>query len=140
MAEEIVNNPFEADDLSEMNQIHRTYKMDFEKKRIIGMVDNEDAAKQAILKAMRTRRFAYKIYDDQYGCDILNKIGNTSLTKNYLDSDIPVMLEDMLLPDETVIGVGNVQYEMLNSDSVSIQCIVYTIYGDQLIEGVIANE
>lgn len=140
MAEEIIFNPFEADDLSEANTIHRTYKMDFDKKRIIGMIDGFDASKQAIQKALLTKRFAYQIYDDQYGCDIANKIGNTSLTPDYLDSDIPFMLQDMLVPDDTIIGVGDVEFEMLASDSVFIKCLIQTIYGVTEVEGVIANE
>ena len=74
--------------------IYRTYRMDFKNKRIIGMVDGVDAAVQAIFKALQTRRFAHIIYDDQYGCDIFNKIGNLSLTQSYLDTDIPAMIED----------------------------------------------
>ena len=140
MAEEVVYNPFEADDLDELNNIHRTYKMDWNKKRISGMIDDAEAASQAIVKALMTRRFAYVIYDDDYGCDIANKIGNTSLTKDYMDSDIPAMIEDMLLADETVIGIGDVEYEMLSGDSVAIKFVAYTIYGTQDIKGVIAYE
>lgn len=140
MAVEIIINPFEEDDLSGANTIHRTYKMDFNKKRIGGFIDNFEASQQAIMKAMMTRRFAYEIYDDQYGCDVMNKIGNTSLTKEYLDSDIPFMLEDMLLPEDTVIGIGDVEYTMLDGDSLFIRCLVQTIYGQAEIEGVIANE
>lgn len=140
MATEVISNPFAGDDLSGLGTIYRTYRMDFENRRIIGMVDNADATKQAVLKAMMTRRFAYQIYDDQYGCDILNKIGNVSLTRDFMDSDIPAMVEDMLLPDETVTGLGDVSYEMLDRDSVGIECVVHTIYGDQNIEGVIAGE
>ena len=140
MAEEIIINPFEEDDLSEANTIHRTYRMDFDKKRIVGMVDGLEATQQAVAKAMMTKRFAYQIYDDQYGCDIANKIGNTSLTQEYLDSDIPVMIEDMLLPDDTVTGVGDVTFEMLDRDSLFIKLLVETIYGNAEIEGVIADE
>ena len=140
MAEEVIVNPFESADLSGSNTIHRTYRMDFENKRIIGMVDGFEASKQGIKKAMMTKRFAHPIYDDQYGCDIANKIGNTALTQDYLDSDIPAMLEDMFLPDDTVIGIGEVTFQMLDSDSVAINCVVQTIYGVTEVEGVIANE
>ena len=138
--EEIIVVPFDEDDLDDANAVYRTYRMDTRKKRIVGMVDGLEAAQQSIFKAMQTRRFAYQIYDDQYGCDIFNKIGNTDLTEDYLDSDIPAMVEDALLPDDMVDGVGEVEYEMVSHDSVRITIYVKTIFGDIEMEGVIADE
>jgi hypothetical protein len=66
--------------------------MDMEHKRIIGMVDGKEAAIQQIWKELSTRRYAYLIYDDQYGNDMMNKVGNTDLTQDYLDNDIPAMI------------------------------------------------
>lgn len=67
--DEIVSVPFDEDDIDESNQVYRTYKMDFERKRIGGMIDGKEAAVQAIWKILSTTRFAHLIYDDQYGCD-----------------------------------------------------------------------
>ena len=101
------------------------------------MVDGMEAAAQAMFKAMQTRRFAYLIYDDQYGCDIFNKIGNLNLTPSYLDTDIPAMIEDAFLNDETILGISDFVYEILDGDSLSIQFSVATIFGDANFEGVI---
>lgn len=138
--EEIIVVPFTEDELDESNSIHRTYRMDFNKKRIVGMIDGLEAAQQSIFKAMQTRRFAYQIYDDQYGCDIFNKIGNTDLTEDYLDSDIPAMIEDTLVPDDMVEGVGEIEFEMISHDSVRIEVYIKTIFGDIDMEGVITDE
>ena len=138
--EEIIVVPFDEDDLDDSNTIFRTYRMDAQKKRIVGMVDGLEAAQQSIFKAMQTRRFAYQIYDDQYGCDIFNKVGNTDLTEDFLDSDIPAMVEDCLLSDDMVSGVGDIEYEMLGHDSVRIEIYVKTIFGDIEMEGVISDE
>ena len=138
--EEIIVVPFTEDELDESNSIHRTYRMDFNKKRIVGMIDGLEAAQQSIFKAMQTRRFAYQIYDDQYGCDIFNKIGNTDLTEDYLDSDIPAMIEDTLVPDDMVEGVGEIVFEMISHDSVRIEVYIKTIFGDIDMEGVITDE
>ena len=59
--EEIIVVPFDEDDLDDSNTIFRTYRMDAQKKRIVGMVDGLEAAQQSIFKAMQTRRFAYQI-------------------------------------------------------------------------------
>lgn len=129
----------EEDEDEEETVIYRTYRMDFKNKRIIGMVDGMDAAAQAIFKVLQTRRFAHLIYDDQYGCDIFNKIGNLNLTPAYLDTDIPVMIEDAFLNEEMILGISDIEYEILDGDSVNISFAVSTIFGDADFEGVINN-
>lgn len=140
MAEgEVIDVPFEEDDFEENTGTFRTYKMDFEKKRIVGMVDGIEAANQAIFKALQTRRYAHLIYDEQYGCDIFNKIGDSDLTKEYLDSDIPVMVEDALLPEDMVTGISEIDFNIIGEDSVLVGVEVQTIFGDFEMEGVITD-
>lgn len=139
MAQEIINNPFVVDDLSEANTIHRTYKMDFENNRIAGMVDGLEATQQAIVKELLTTRFAYQIYDDQYGCDIGNKIGNASLTKEYIEADIPTMINDMLSTYDTVVGLQDIEYEITDVDSAYITLYIETIYGSTSIEQIVSQ-
>ena len=129
----------EEDALLEEEPVYRTYRMDFKNKRIIGMVDGVEAAAQAIFKALQTRRFAYLIYDDQYGCDIFNKIGNLNLTQSYLEADLPSMIEDTFLNEEMVRGINDLEFDIISGDSVAIQLAVSTIYGDATIEGVIED-
>lgn len=129
----------EEDASLEEEPVYRTYRMDFKNKRIIGMVDGVEAAAQAIFKALQTRRFAYLIYDDQYGCDIFNKIGNLNLTQSYLEADLPSMIEDTFLNEEMVRGINDLEFDIISGDSVAIQLAVSTIYGDATIEGVIED-
>lgn len=129
----------EEDAPLEEEPVYRTYRMDFKNKRIIGMVDGVEAAAQAIFKALQTRHFAYLIYDDQYGCDIFNKIGNLNLTQSYLESDLPSMIEDTFLNEEMVRGINDLEFDIISGDSVAIQLAVSTIYGDATIEGVIED-
>ncbi len=129
----------EEDAPLEEEPVYRTYRMDFKNKRIIGMVDGVEAAAQAIFKALQTRRFAYLIYDDQYGCDVFNKIGNLNLTQSYLEADLPSMIEDTFLNEEMVRGINDLEFNIISGDSVAIQLAVSTIYGDATIEGVIED-
>lgn len=139
--EEVINVPFGDDDFNEEQPIYRTYRMDFEKKRIAGgMIDGIDAAVQSAHKALLTCRYAYIIYDDQYGSDIFNKIGNADLTDEYLDSDIPVMVEDCLLPEEMITGISEIEFDILNRDSVQIYVEMETIFGDGYVEGVLNSD
>ncbi|OUQ68232.1 hypothetical protein B5E53_07120 [Eubacterium sp. An11] len=134
--EETEDEDGDSDEIEE-EIIYRTYRMDFKNKRIIGMVDGIDAAVQAIFKALQTRRFAHIIYDDQYGCDIFNKIGNLSLTQSYLDTDIPAMIEDTFQNEDMIQGFSDMDYEIVDGDSVRIQLFASTIFGDVNLEGVI---
>ena len=129
----------EEDAPLEEEPVYRTYRMDFKNKRIIGMVDGVEAAAQAIFKALQTRRFAYLIYDDQYGCDVFNKIGNLNLTQSYLEADLPSMIEDTFLNEEMVRGINDLEFNIISGDSVAIQLAVSTNYGDATIEGVIED-
>ena len=137
--EEIVSIPFDEDDINSESRIYRTYRMDFDKKRIGSMIDGKEAVAQAIWKILSTTRFAYLIYDDQYGCDIFSKINDSGLTEDYLESDIPVMIEDALSYDERVTGVSDYSYEIISHDSVHVSFTANTIYGDLEMEGVIAD-
>ncbi|MDO4650433.1 MAG: DUF2634 domain-containing protein [Eubacteriales bacterium] len=129
-----------GDEIEEEEPVYRTYRMDFENKRIIGMVDGLEASMQAAFKAMQTKRFAYLIYDSQYGCDVFNKIGNLDLSSAYLDNDIPAMIEDAFLNDETILGIEDLEYEIQGRDGVVIQFTISTIFGDAVVEGVIDDE
>lgn len=137
--DEIVNVPFDDDEIENGNQVYRTYRMDFERKRIGGMIDGKEAAVQAIWKILSTTRFAHLIYDDQYGCDFFNKINDSGLTEDYLKTDMLAMLEDALLYDERVTGVSDFKYEILSHDSVHVSFTASTIYGEIEIEGAIVD-
>lgn len=136
---EIVSVPFEEDELDDIDQVYRTYQMDFARKRIGGAIDGKEAVVQAIWKILSTVRFAHLIYDDQYGCDFFNKINDSGLTADYLESDMPVMLEDALSDDERITGVSDFSFEILSRDSVHVSFIANTIYGDLETEGVITD-
>ena len=112
---ELVSN--EEDDLEE-SIIYRTYRMDFQNKRIIGMIDGLEAAGQGMFKALQTRRYAYEIYDDQYGSDIMNKLGNI---------------------DFCLLEIDDLQFEILDVDSIYVSFAASTIFGDTIIEGDISN-
>ena len=137
--DEIVSVPFDEDDIDESNQVYRTYKMDFERKRIGGMIDGKEAVVQAIWKILSTTRFAHLIYDDQSGCDFFNKINASGLTEVFLESDMPEMMEEALLSDERVTCVSYYSYEIISHDSVHVSFAASTIYGDIEVEGAIAD-
>lgn len=136
---EIVTVPFTEEDINNVNRIYRTYRIDFERKRVGGMIDGKEAVVQAIWKILSTTRFAHFIYDDQYGQDIFRKINDSGLTPDYIEADMPVMVEEALLYDERITGISDFSYRIISGDSVHISFIADTIYGELDIEGVIDN-
>ena len=139
MDEENVNLFSDEEDDLEESIIYRTYRMDFQNKRIIGMVDGMEAAGQNMFKALQTRRYAYEIYDDQYGSDVMNKIGNADLSPDYLESDIPEMISDAFQNMEEILEIDDLQFEILDVDSIYVSFAASTIFGDTIIEGDISN-
>lgn len=137
--DEIVSVPFDEDDLDEQDQIYRTYKIDFNRKRVGGMIDGVEAVAQAVWKILSTTRFAHLIYDDQYGCDFFNKINDNGLTDEYIQADMPVMIEEALTADPRITGISNFTYEILDHESVHVSFTAETIYGDLSMEGVVTN-
>ena len=129
--------PFDIEDLEVEQQTTRTYKMDMERKRIVGMVDGEDALRQAIWKMLSTERFKHQIYSDNYGSEIMDRAMDTELTEEFLECDIPELVKDALMIDDRILEVSNISWRWIGRDSVMIACDVYTIYGDMQIEGVI---
>lgn len=127
------------EDLEQLTPVYRTYGMDHAHGRIRGMIDGEEACRQAIWKILSTRRFAYFLYDDQYGSDVFNKLGDVNLTPEYLESDIPAMIEDALSIDDRITGISDFKFDISGQDSVHVQFTANTIYGDMEIEGVLTN-
>lgn len=130
-----VAGQFTGISITESQPVHRTYRMDWKNKRISGMIDGKEAAIQQVRKGLLTKRYAYLIYDDQYGNDLFNKIGNTDLDPEYLDNDVPDMISDCVIPDDYVDGVDKVDFTIIDEDEVEIYVEVSTIFGDVSIEG-----
>lgn len=114
----------------------RTYKLDLDKGRIIGMVDGQEAVRQAIRKAIITPRFKCLIYDNQYGSEIEEAITQKDATEEYTRAVVPGFVRDALRPDTRVTGVSNFEFEFEN-DEARISFDADTIFGTVRIEEVI---
>lgn len=125
---------FDPENLDE-EPINRTYGIDLKTHRIKGFVDGKDAVMQAIWKILSTVRHANYIYSEEYGCDIMNRIYNSSLSEEYLNTDVPAMIEECLTQDDRITGVSDFSWERSGSDGVRMQFTANTIYGDLQVEG-----
>lgn len=107
----------------------RTYRVDWEKGRIAGTIDKEDAIRQAIYKIIRTPRFHCLAYDDQYGSEIEALIGTQALTREYVESEMLAMVKDALLEDGRISAIEDVDYS-LQGDELDLSFTAVTSYGD----------
>ncbi|MCJ7856461.1 DUF2634 domain-containing protein [Lachnospiraceae bacterium NSJ-143] len=82
----------------------KTYNLDFDRKRICGYVYGNDAIKQAIRKAIETKRYAFEIYDWDYGSQLHELIGRKI---NWAEALAEAYIEDSLIPDSRIDGIRN---------------------------------
>lgn len=105
-----------------------TYRINFGNGRLTGMVDGKDALKQFIVKALKTCRSHFRIYSDDFGCEIESLIG-ADVTEAFIQSEIPRMVREALMYDDRVNAVTNVTATR-QGDAVFIMATVDSIYGE----------
>lgn len=106
--------------------------------RVIGVVDDYDAMVQAIDKIMRTERFVFPIYTEDYGNDLEDLVGADF---EYIKVEAERMIDEALQADDRVTGVYVDNIYKLSDDSVQIIGSVETIFGNvDFTKGVSAND
>ena len=126
--------PEQAIDLTNLeieNQPSRTYKLDFERKRIGGMIDNEQAIMQMVMKILSTERYAYVIYSSQYGVELDRLIGQDY---DFIVSDLERTITEALTADDRVIDITDFQINKIGIDKMEVSFTVNTFDGSVDIE------
>lgn len=114
----------ELEVISESELPTRTYKLDFERGRCIGMTDRLDAMEQAIFKVLKTTRFAHMIYSDDYGFEEM--IGDDRV---FVRAELPRRIKESLLQDERITSIEDFTLEF-EKDEAFASFSAVTIYGD----------
>jgi len=130
--------PEQAIDLTNLeteNQPSRTYKLDFERKRIGGMIDNEPAIMQMVMKILYTERYAYVIYSSQYGVELDRMIGQDY---DFIVSDLERTITEALTADDRVIDITDFQTNKIGIDKMEVSFTVNTFDGSVDIETEVA--
>lgn len=115
-----------------------TYRIDFDKGRILGKVDGIEAVEQAIKKALMTPRFKCLIYDGQYGSEIEEVVIAGDATQDFIASTMEGFVRDALKPDSRILEVSNFNITF-DGDEAYISFSVSTIYGELQMEEVITD-
>ncbi|WP_427110844.1 DUF2634 domain-containing protein [Lysinibacillus xylanilyticus] len=124
----------ESDALPEI-ETSKTWLIDLDSGRVGTFIDDEEAIRQYIRKALMTSRNRYLIYDDTYGEDLRDLIGQ-NLTKELMDVEIPRVVREAIKEDDRIEEVSDVTVTQYNSDSILIEVTVITTTGFYITEEV----
>lgn len=106
----------------------KTYRLNFGgNSRLAGMIDDVEALKQFIRKAILTCRSKYNIYSDDYGCELEQLIGE-DVTDAFLAAEVPRMIRETIVYDDRINAVIDVRVTR-KGDSIFIAVDVDSIYG-----------
>ena len=112
--------------LETVNQPSLTYRLDFERKRLSGKIDNEDAIMQLVMKILYTERYAYVIYSSQYGVELDRLIGKEY---DFIVADLERTITEALLADDRIISITEFVTEQVGIDRMTANFIVNSVVG-----------
>lgn len=113
----------------------RTYALDIDTGEIGGIIDGEEAIRQFIRKAILTARFRFLIYDDEYGCELEDLIGQ-DVPYELLNAEIPRVITEALIYDDRVQDVTNFDIKR-DGDNLYISFLVTLTNGNEINESVV---
>lgn len=102
-----------------------TFKLDFQKKRMSGTVEQFAAIKQAVFIILHTARFKHMIYSDYFGTELENLIGTNPL---YVKSELARRITEALLQDDRITSIEDFQF-IFNENNMLATFTVVTEYG-----------
>lgn len=111
--------------LDYVEQPTRTYRLDMEAGRILGMTDGLEAIRQAVLKILLTERFEYLIYSPDYGSELRAQLGYSLA---FVKSELERTISEALLQDDRIFRVGEFAFEQ-TGDALQVHFTVETILG-----------
>ncbi len=90
----------------------KTWRIDFEKKRISGTIDGLDALRQAVFLCLSTERYEHVIFSFDYGVESKGMEGRSY---NLVQTELQSAIEDALSADERITGVSDFAFSRTNS-------------------------
>lgn len=119
----------EPEDDEESLAVAQTYRLDFATGKISsGFIDEEEALRQYIVKALMTPRDEYAIYTEDYGSELEELIAEQE-GPDYILAEAPRIIADALENDDRVVSVDDVVVT-LEGDLLTANITVSSIYGE----------
>jgi len=115
--------------ITKMDNPTKTYEI--KNGRILNKFDGHEAMIQAVNKILKTERFVYPIYNNQYGNDFFELFGKSF---DYATVEVERMVKEALLADERVLTVTVDDIEIVDRTILKVHGSCTTIYGNIDIE------
>ncbi len=110
---------------------NKNYRMNFDKEKVNGYLDEINAMPQVIYKILNTQRYKYNIYSWNYGVELDDLIGNNA---TYVCSEIERRVSEALLQDDRIKKVEDFYYDTSIRGIVATSFTVKTIFGNIKID------
>lgn len=110
-----------------------TYKIKNEKDKIEDYINGIESIKQAVYKALMTDRYAYEIYDFNYGVELNDLIGKS---RELVKAEIPNRIQDALSSDDRIKDVYNFVFSdsPIDKNALEVKFNVRSIFGTEEFE------
>jgi hypothetical protein len=108
-----------------IEQPSRTWRLDFERGRVTGMIDGLDAVRQAVFKILQTERFRYLIYDADYGVELASLVGRDPV---FVQSELRRRITEALTQDDRIDSVTDFQID-ISGDTATVRLTVVSTFG-----------
>lgn len=115
--------------------MYREWAFDFETEKFkvkhgkYYLVEGLEALKIWIYKALKTERFIFNAYSNNYGNEVSTLIGTVE-DEDILFSEISRYIEEALLVNPYIVSVGDFSFSHIKSGEISVKFRVGTVYGD----------
>jgi len=105
---------------------NKSYRMDFENKRIVGTSDGLDSVVQAVRKILSTPRYSERIYSGDYGIEINNLMGKSI---PYVRANLWLAINEALMVDNRILSVTLDSLDQVAVDALRATFSVQSKYG-----------
>jgi hypothetical protein len=113
----------------EQVETSRTYKLDLEKGEITNeRITGVEAIQQFVYMALKTPRYAYPIYSDEFGSEIEELISDNEVTTEFKRMELPRLITEALIYDERIEDVTDFNIEHIG-DAFRVSFIVHSDEG-----------
>lgn len=113
----------------------RTYKV--VNGRVAGFVEEQEAMRQAIEKALSTERFTFEIYSESYGADLNDLVGeHIDLAK----AEVERLTKEAIIVDDRVLSIENFTILEETKGSLIVSFEVATVFGSLFLREEVAYE
>jgi len=110
-----------------------TYKIKNEKDKIEDYINGIESIKQTVYKTLMTDRYAYEIYDFNYGVELNDLIGKS---RELVKAEIPNRIKDALCVDDRIKDVYNFVFSdsYIDKNALEVKFNVRSIFGTEEFE------